>query len=155
MPDLGWDIAETQLQKDSKQTEVQESSKINTQQTALALQAMIAIAVIITTIVQHIRAYVQEIPEITRKAKQVVKSATTKISRNKLIQNIKKSYKTAVLAITIGTDATDHTSHMNQHQTANKSTQNTPGTQKLNDEYDGFYQLHTSRTHNDIYKYYN
>ena len=37
MPDLGWDIAETQLQKDSKQVEVQESSEINTPQTAFPL----------------------------------------------------------------------------------------------------------------------
>ena len=112
---------------------------------------MIAIVVIITTIVEHITAYIQEIPEITRKATQVVKSATTKISRNKLIQNIKKSYKTAVLAITIATNVMDRTSHMNQQQTANKNTGNTPGTQKLNDEYNRSYQLHTSRTHNDIY----
>ena len=151
MPDLGWDIAETQLQKDSEQVEGQESSEINTPQTALPLQAMIAIAIIITTILEHIRAYVQEIPEITRKATQVVKSTTTKISHNKLIQNIKKSYKTAVLAITIVTNTTNLTSRMNQSHTANRNTQNTPGMRKLNNEYNGSYQSHTSRTHNDIY----
>ena len=85
MPDLGWDIAETQLQKDSEQVEVQESSEINTPQTTLPLQAMIAIAVILTTILEHIRAYLQEIPEIKRKAAQAVKSTTMKISCNKLI----------------------------------------------------------------------
>ena len=57
-----------------------------------------------------------------RKATQAVKSTTTKISHNKLFQNIKKSYKTAVLAITIATNMMDHTSHMNQHQTANRNT---------------------------------
>ena len=128
MPDLGWDIAETHLQKDSEQVEVQESSEINTPQTTLPLQAMIPIAGIITTILEHIKAYVQEIPEITRKATKVVKSTTTKISRNKLIQDIKKSYKTAALAITIVTNTMDCTSCMNQHQTANRNTQNTPGT---------------------------
>ena len=67
---------------------------------ALPLQAVIAIAITITTILEHIIAYVQEIPETTRKATQAVKSMTIKISHNKLFQNIKKSYKTAVLAIT-------------------------------------------------------
>ena len=90
MPDLGWDIAETQLQKDSKPEEVQENSEINTPQTALPLQAMIALAIIITTILEHLRAYIQEIPEITRTATQAVKSTTTR-KLNKLIQNIKKS----------------------------------------------------------------
>ena len=76
---------------------------------------MITIAVIITTILEHLKACIQEIREITRKATQAVKSMTTKICRNKLIQNIKKSYKTAMLAIEIATNMTDHTSHMNQH----------------------------------------
>ena len=104
MSDLGWDIAETQLQKECKQVEVQENSEINNPCTALPLQTMITIAVIITTMLEHIIAYVQEIPEAMRKATQAVKSTTTKISHNKLFQNIKKSYRTAVLAITMATD---------------------------------------------------
>ena len=47
MPDLEWDIAETQLQKECKQVEVQESSEINNPCTTLPLQAMILIAIII------------------------------------------------------------------------------------------------------------
>ena len=70
MPDLVWDIAETQLQKECKQVEVQENSEINNSRTALPLQAMIAVAVIITTMLEHIIAYVQEIPETARKATQ-------------------------------------------------------------------------------------
>ena len=84
MPDLGWDIAETQLQKECKQVEVQENSEINNPRTALPLQAVIAIAIMITTILEHIIAYVKEIPEAMRKATQAVKSTTTKISHNKL-----------------------------------------------------------------------
>ena len=114
MPDLGWDIAETQLQKEGKQVEVQESSEINNPHTAPPLQAMIAIAIIITTILEHIIAYVQEISETTRKATQVVKSMTTKISRNKLFQNIKKSYKTAMLVITIATNTMNQPASNNQ-----------------------------------------
>ena len=127
MPDLGWDVAETQLQKDSKPEEVQENSEITTQ-TALPLQAMIAIAVIITTILEHLRENIQEIPEIRRKETQAVKSTTTRISRNKLIQDIRKSYKTAVLMINIVTNMMDRTSHRTQHQTVNRNTHNTPGT---------------------------
>ena len=95
MPDLGWDIAETQLHKESEQVGYQESSQTNTLQTTCSLQAMITIAIIITTILEHIKAYIQEIPEITRKTTQVLKSMTTKISHSKLIQNIRESYRTA------------------------------------------------------------
>ena len=76
---------------------------------------MIAIAVIITTILEHIIAYVKEIPDSARKATQAVKSTTTKISRNKLFQNIKKSYKTAVLAITIATNTIKLNASMKDH----------------------------------------
>ena len=141
MPDLGWDIAETQLQTNCRKVEVQENAEINDSVTTLPLQALIAIAVIITAILEYIIAYVKEIPEAASKATQVVKSTTTKISHNKLFQNIKKSYKTAVLAITIATNTMNHTSRMNQHQTANRNTLK---------KYDGSYRSHTSRTHNDI-----
>ena len=112
---------------------------------------MIAIAIIITTILEHIKAYIQEIPEITRKTTQALKSTTTKFSHSKLIQNIRESYKTAVLAITIATRTADRTSHTKQLQTANRNKQKTPGTQKPSNQHDGSYQLCRSRTHNDSY----
>ena len=115
------------------------------------LQALIAIAIIITTILENIIAYLQEIPETMRKAAQAIKTITTKISRNKLSKNIKKSYNTAALAVNIVTSMTDCTSHRNQNHTTSRNTQEYPGTRKLNDEYDGSYQPHTSRTHNDIH----
>ena len=74
---------------------VQENGEINNSFTALPLQVMIAIAVIITAILEHIIAYVKEIPGAANKAAQAVKSTTTKASHNKLFQNIKKSYKTS------------------------------------------------------------
>ena len=123
MPDLGWDIAETQLKTDGRKMEVQKNAETNNSLTALPLQVMIAIAIIITAILEHIIAYVKEIPGAANKAAQVVKSTTTKASRNKLFQNIKKSYKTAVLVITIATNTTKRTSRMNQHRTANRNTQ--------------------------------
>ena len=148
MPDLGWDIAETQY-AECKQVEVQENHEINDPHTTLPLQTVIAIVVIIATLLKYTIGYAQGIPETARKATQAVKSTTTKISHSKLFQNIKKSYKTAVLAITIATNTMNRIGHMNQHQTPNRNNQKTPGMRKLNDEYDGPYQSHTSRTHND------
>ena len=78
MPDLGWVIDETQLQKENKTEEAQEISESNTPQIAAPLQAMIAIAILITTILEHLKSYIQEIPEITRK-----NSASGKIYDNK------------------------------------------------------------------------
>ena len=89
----------------------------DSKQTPHPLQAMIAIAIIITTILEHIRIYIQEIPIVGRKTTQVLKIATTKINCTRFMQNIRKSYRTAMLAITIVTSMTNHTSHINQQQT--------------------------------------
>ena len=149
MPDLGWDIAETQLQKCSKPEEVQELSETDTPLIAVPLHAMIAIAILITRILEHLKSCIQEIPGIARKATKAVKSTITKISHKNPIQNIRKAYKTGALVITLVTNITDYTSRMNQHQTANRNTQKIPGMQKLNDKYDRSYQSYTSRTPND------
>ena len=143
MPDLGWDIAEPLLQ------ETNEKSEDNTTHTAPCLQLLITITIIITAILQHIAMYVKEIPRITNKTVQVVKSMTIKASHNKLLQSIKKNYKTAALAITIVTNSMDRTNRVKQPQTTNRNAQNSPGTRKLNDEYDRSYQSHTSRTHHN------
>ena len=50
MPDLGWDIAETQLQTLSKPEEAQEPPEPETTQISVLFQIMIAIAILITTI---------------------------------------------------------------------------------------------------------
>ena len=86
-----------------------------------------------------------------RNAVQAIKTTTRKISRNKLLQKFKKSYKTAVLAVNLATNMTDCTSHTNQTQTVNRNTHRNLGIRKPNDEYDGLYQSPTSRPHNDIY----
>ena len=69
-----------------------------------------------------------------------------KTGHNKFMQNIKDSYRTAALVITIATNTRDHTDHRKQPRIINRSTQFRPGMRKLNDEYDGPYQSHTSRT---------
>ena len=54
--DLGWDITETQY-AEYKQVEVQENSETNNPHTVLALQAIIAIATIIATLLEHFIPY--------------------------------------------------------------------------------------------------
>ena len=83
MPDLGWDIAETQLQKDSKPEEVHENSEINTPQTTASQS--IAIAILTVTLLELLKSYIQEIPKITKKIAQTVKSMATKINDTKVI----------------------------------------------------------------------
>ena len=149
MPDLGWNIAETQIQKDWKNAKVQEKPENNIPHMTPALQALIAVTIIITTILEHVAAYVKEIPGIAKKTVQAVKSMTMKVSCNKLIQNINDSYKTAALAVTILTSMTDGTNRMKKPHTTNRDTQIPPVMRKLNDEYDRSYQSHTSRTYNN------
>ena len=86
MPDLGWDIAETQLQEDRKNREVQEKTENKAPHMTLPLQTLITVAVIITTILEHITTYIKEIPRIAKKTAQAAKSITIKASHNKLIQ---------------------------------------------------------------------
>ena len=128
MPDLGWDIAETQLQKDWKNIETQDKPENNTPHITPSFQALITVAIIITAILEHIARYVKEIPRIAKKTVQAVKSMTMKASHNKFLQNIKENYKIAALVITITTSTTDHTNHMKQPQTTNRNAQNSPGT---------------------------
>ena len=74
---------------------------------------------------------------------------TTEANHSRLLQNIKDSYKTATLVITIATNTTDSTNCSKQLHITNRNTHNSPGMQKLNDGYDGPYQSHTYRTHNN------
>ena len=122
MPHLGWDIAETQLEEDCKQIEVQENSENYNPCATLHLQAIIAIAIIITTIVKNIIAYFREISETMRMAAQAIKTTTIKISQNKLFKNITKSCKTSALAVNIVTSMTECTNHRNQHHTTSRNT---------------------------------
>ena len=130
MPDLGWDIAEAQLQ------ETQEKPEDNTTHTAPCLQLLITIAIIVTAILEQLAVYVREVPKIIKKTVQVVKSMTRKASCNKLMQNIKDCYKTAALAVNIVTSMMNRTDCTKQQQKSNRNTSTYPGTQKLKDGYD-------------------
>ena len=109
MPDLGWDIAETQLQKNSKSEEVQENSEVNTPWTASSLQATITITILIITILELLISYIQEIPKIMRKIAQTVKYTITGLNDTKVIRNVKKTYKEVEQRIMIASRAINHT----------------------------------------------
>ena len=88
-----------------------------------------------------------QIKRIAKKITQVIENATKEASHNKIIKNIKDFHRTLMSAITLVTNMTDRTNHKEQVQTNNKTTRYSPGTQKLNDEYDESYQSLTSRTY--------
>ena len=119
MPDLGWDIAETQL--------LQENQGNNNTHMTLTLQTVITITIILATFLEHITAYAKKITQLAEKIAQSVKSKITKASHNRLFQNIKDSYKTAALAITIATNTKDRTSRSGQTHINNRNRQNYPG----------------------------
>ena len=129
MPDLGWDIAETQL--------AQENQENNDPHMTPPLQTLIMVIIMLITSLEHMATYAKKIPKLAKKKMQAVKSMITKASHNKLLQNIKDSYKTTMLAIAIVTNTKDCTNRSRQAHTTNRNMQNYPGMQKLNDEYGG------------------
>ena len=141
MPGLGWGIAETQL--------IQENQGNNNPHITFPLQVLIIIIIMLITSLELITAYMKKIWKFAKRTVQAVKSTIRKASRNELLLNIKDSYKTTTLAITIATNMKSRTNHNGQVHTTNRNTQNHPGTRKLNDEYHESYQSHTSRTHNN------
>ena len=136
MPDLGWDIAETQL--------IQENQKENNQNLTTPLQTLITIIILIIAILKQLTI---QIKKIAKRTVQAMENMIKKASRNKLVQNIKDFHRTTMLAITVATNTTIHTNHSGQAQINRGNTQNSPGMRKLNDEYDELYQSPTSRTH--------
>ena len=136
IPDLGWDIAETQL--------IQENQKESSSNMTPPLQTLVMIIIPIIAIVKQIT---RQIKEIAKKAVQAMENRIKEASHNKILRNIKDFHRTTMLAITIATNATDRTNQSGQAQINNRNTQNPPGTQKFNDEYDKSYQSLTSRTH--------
>ena len=137
LPDLAWDIAETQL--------TLEAQKENNSNTTPLLQTLVTVIVLIIAIVKQTTT---QIKKIAKKAMQVIENAAKEASRNKIIKNIKDFHRTTTSVITIATNTTDRTNHKRQVQINNKITRYSPGMQKLNDEYDESYQLLTSRTYN-------
>ena len=136
MPDLGWDIAETQL--------IQENQKENNPNMTTPLQTLITIIILIIAILKQM---ITQMKETAKRAVQARENMIKEASCNKLLQNIKDFHRTTMLAITIATNTTNRTNHSEHAQINNRNIQNSPGTQKLNDEYDELYQSLISRTY--------
>ena len=106
---------------------------------------------IIILTIAILKQIITQIKEIAKRTVQVTENIIKEASHSKLFQNIKDFHRTTLLAITIATNTTNRTNCSGQAQMNNRNIQNSPGTQKLNDEYDESYQSLTSRTHS----YYN
>ena len=117
MPDLGWDIAETQL--------IQENQKESNSNMTAPLQTLVMIIILVIAILKEMTT---QIKEMAKRAVQATENTIKVASRNKLLRNIKEFHRTTMLAITIMTNMTNHTNHSGQAQINNKNTQNPPGT---------------------------
>ena len=136
MPDLAWDIAETQL--------TQGVHKENDPNMTPPLQTLVTVIILIIAIVTQITT---QIKKIAKKTTQVIENATRRASRNKIIKNIKDSHRTLTSAIALAKNTTNRTNHKEQVQINNKTARYSPGTRKLNDKYDKSYQSLTFRTY--------
>ena len=135
MPDLKWDTAETQSLKEN-----QKKSNMT-----LTLQTIVTITIMITTVLKQITAYMEKFPRLIEKITQAIRYTTTKASRNIFFQNIKDSYKTAVLVVAIVTNMTHCTSRNEPTHRNSRNSLNSPDMRK---PYDNSYQSHTPRNHN-------
>ena len=136
MPELGWDIAETHIQTEPTP---QEDTQTANQQTSHTLQAIITIAILISTVLELIKTYTQQIPAVARNITQATRTAITKINHTRFTQNIRESYKTAKLAVTIATSTTNRTSHTTLQQKNSSTKHKYPGTQKLDNQHNKSY----------------
>ena len=80
MPDLAWDIAETQL--------IQGVQKENDPNMTPPLQTLVTVIILIIAIVTQITT---QIKRIAKKTTQVIENATRRASRNKIIKTSKIS----------------------------------------------------------------
>ena len=117
MPDLGWDIAETQL--------TQEKQKENNSNLTPPLQTLITLIILTIAILKQI---ITQIKEIAKRTVQATENTIKEASHNKLFQNIKDFHRTTMLAITIATNTTNRTNRSGQAQINNRNIQNCPGT---------------------------
>ena len=104
MPELGWDIAETDIQTIPKTTQP------DNQQTPHILQIMITIAILIAAVLEFIKTHIQKIPSLIRTVTKATEGASRRINNTQFIQNIRESYSKARLAVTIVTGTTNRAS---------------------------------------------
>ena len=112
MPELGWDIAETDIQTIPKTTQP------DNQQTPHTLQIVITIAILIAAMLELIKTHIKKIPSLIRTATKSTKRAFRRINNTQFTQNIREFHSKARLAVTIAMDTTNYTSRTTP--TANK-----------------------------------
>ena len=100
MPELGWDIAEVDIETILGH---QETTQPNSQQIPHTLQTMITIAILIAAVLEHIKTHIQKIPALVRAMTKSTKRAFRRINNTRFIQNIRESHSRARLAVTIMT----------------------------------------------------
>ena len=110
MPDLAWDIAETQL--------TQGIQKENNPNMTPHLQTLVMVIILIIAIVKQTTT---QIKRIAKKTTQVIENVTKRASHNKIIRNIKDFHRTSTAAITLATNTTNRTNHKEQIQINKKN----------------------------------
>ena len=105
MQELGWDIAETDIQTNT------ETTQPDNQHTPHTLQIMITIAILIIVVLEFIKTHTQKIPPLIRTMTKSMEIVLRRISNTRFIQNIRESHSKARLAVTIVTGTTNRTSH--------------------------------------------
>ena len=108
MPELGWDIAETHIRTEPTP---QEDTLTANQEISSSLEMIITIAILISTLLEHIKTYTQEIPTAVRNIAQKASKAMTKINHTRFMHNITESYKTEKLVVSVAANMTNRTSH--------------------------------------------
>ena len=71
---------------------------------------IIAIVILISTLLEHIKTYTQEIPTAVRNIAQKASKTMTEINHTRFMQSIRESYKMTKLAVSIVTNTTNRTS---------------------------------------------
>ena len=132
MPDLGWDATEeieTQRKEDKTTPTTESTQEIGETEATVHIvpEAIIAILVLILTFLETIKSHIEKIPEIWRKAAQVVTKMTRTTGRNRL---------------------------SSLHRILNEKhhhTRNGTAKQNFNDGYDGSYKPYHTTTLHDNY----
>ena len=136
MPDLAWDIAETQL--------IHGTQKENNPNMTPLLQTLVTVIIVMIAIVTQIKT---QMKRMAKKTTEVIENATKRAGCSKIIRNFQDFYRTLTSMIELVTNMTYRTNHKEQSQINNKTARYSPGTRKLNDEYDESYQSLTSSAH--------
>ena len=115
MPDLAWDIAETQL--------IHGTQKENNPDMTPLLQTLVTVIILMIAIVRQITT---QIKRMAKKTMQVIENVTKRAGCNKIIRNFKDFHRTLTSMIELVTNMTDRTNRKEQVQINNKTARYSP-----------------------------